>query len=131
VQKAVSSVASKLQQFESGQQDAPEDLVPTPTRRFEDFQSFGDPEPYVSPMDAAQPVRAAPLPPRTPAPAPMQSVGDDIDIYFAEDSGDLIIGDDPADAGEVIAAAPPPLDTGDDNDLLIEPVKRVGCKTSR
>src|SRR5690606_18661322 len=84
VQKAVSSVASKLEQFESGRGPATaEPTIPTPTRRQEDHQSFDrsnfpafdtttdsfdlsnpEPQPYVSPHDAAQPVRAAPLPPR-------------------------------------------------------------------
>src|SRR4029079_8102796 len=70
VQKAVSSVANKLEQFESAH-DGPThqllDDIPTPSRRFDDFSGFGEPE--ASPMDAAQPVRAAPLPPRTDATA--------------------------------------------------------------
>src|SRR5690606_37210298 len=82
VQKAVSSVASKLEQFESGQEPlgpptpqapAPE-IIPTPARRAGDFD-FPDfdeaaPEPHVSPMDAAQPLRAGPLPPTQPFAAP-------------------------------------------------------------
>ena len=69
MQKAVSSVASKLEQFESSQ-PAQAELALTPQRRSHDFADFGDaPSPYVSPMDAAQPVRAAPLR-RHAAPAP-------------------------------------------------------------
>lgn len=94
VQKAVSSVASKLERYESSH-DAVDlaplaDAIPTPSRRQEDFPIFGDieeTEPFVSPMDAAQPTRAAPLPPRTPAP---QHVSDDDDIYFSEPIDDLL-----------------------------------------
>ena len=85
VQKAVSSVANKLEQFESAH-DSPThqmlDEIPTPSRRFDDFSGFGEPEP--SPMDAAQPTRAAPLPPRAET-APTITPHHDDDIYFAED----------------------------------------------
>jgi localization factor PodJL len=146
VQKAVSSVASKLEQFESERPDGPrpQEVIPTPARRMDDFPSFGDdpvdsfnlsnpePQPYVSPRDAAQPVRAAPLPPRPQ----LHEAPNDHDIYFAEetDIDDLLVDDtgeepftppeyksievspeddlmieDPA-AEEVSAVAPPPLD---------------------
>ncbi|GAN00446.1 TPR repeat, SEL1 subfamily [alpha proteobacterium U9-1i] len=86
VQKAVSSVASKLEQFNSAQpvrhEPVGEDVVPTPSRRFSDFDAFGDvveeEDDYVSPMDAAQPVRAGPI-------APPPHAHDDDDIYFADD----------------------------------------------
>ncbi|MBL8544722.1 MAG: SEL1-like repeat protein [Hyphomonadaceae bacterium] len=103
VQKAVSSVATKLEQFESerGGSTAAEPLyepAPTPSRRFDDFPSFGDdlgdaidltgdPEPYVSPRDAAQPLRAGPLPPTpqlTPNTPPVLQTASDDDIYFEE-----------------------------------------------
>ncbi len=95
VQKAVSSVATKLEQFENAHEPtaahAPvADAIPTPARRHEDFPIFGDieeTETYVSPMDAAQPMRAAPLPPRAPAPQPAAS---DDDIYFSEEIDDLL-----------------------------------------
>jgi hypothetical protein len=77
VQKAVSNVASKLEAFESGRPHSmplQTESFPTPSRRNEDFPSFNDddafslsdpePQPYVSPRDAAQPMRAGPLPPR-------------------------------------------------------------------
>ncbi|MBS0385830.1 MAG: SEL1-like repeat protein [Proteobacteria bacterium] len=103
VQKAVSSVASKLEQFESAH-DAPAleflDEIPTPSRRFDDFPNFGEPAP--SPMDAAQPVRAAPLPPRADAPA-VNAQRDD-DIYFAED--DLVSDAPPSEAGVSMHAEP-------------------------
>lgn len=90
VQKAVSSVATKLQQFESGRD--PGDDIPvgaTPTSRFDDFPVFDEPEPYVSPMDAARPLRAGPLPSAGAAGAPTASESND-DIYFAEDIDDLL-----------------------------------------
>ncbi|MBL8531554.1 MAG: SEL1-like repeat protein, partial [Hyphomonadaceae bacterium] len=120
VQKAVSSVASKLEQFESAQEPhLIDDAIPTPSRRAADFDfpAFGEiaPKPYVSPMDAAQPVRAAPLPPRTPTLVQPEPASD---IYFAEESGDLII-DEPEDSD---IAPPPPVNfvENDENDLLID-----------
>ncbi|MBX9747536.1 MAG: hypothetical protein K2X34_11580, partial [Hyphomonadaceae bacterium] len=98
VQKAVSSVASKLERIESGQEPVARaaaplaDAIPTPTRRYEDFPMFGDleaSEPFVSPMDAAQPVRAAPLPPLS-TPTPPTSSSHDDDIYFSEEIDDLL-----------------------------------------
>jgi len=99
VQKAVSSVASKLERIESGQDSvgtgAPHaDAIPTPARRYDDFPMFGEVEAvdeFVSPMDAAKPVRAAPLPPLSgqQMPAPMAS---DDDIYFSEEIDDLLEG---------------------------------------
>ncbi|MFZ2030729.1 MAG: hypothetical protein WAU68_10505 [Vitreimonas sp.] len=86
VQKAVSSVANKLEQFESAHDSTTHQMleeIPTPSRRFDDFSAFGEPEP--SPMDAAQPVRAAPLPPRPEPAAPTIATHHDDDIYFAED----------------------------------------------
>lgn len=95
VQKAVSSVASKLEQFESERPPGPypqETIPPTPARRIDDLPSFNEDltafdlsspalEPYVSPRDAAQPVRAGPLPPRQPE---AREASND-DVYFAED----------------------------------------------
>jgi localization factor PodJL len=118
VQKAVSNVASKLELFESAQESGGEG-IPTPSRRFDDFPNFGE-EPYVSPMDAAQPLRAAPL---------RQSSFDDgelvqrdaveEDIYFAEDIEDLLAPEAPEDPAETASAEPYEFSSGDD-DLLIE-----------
>ncbi|MGQ0531110.1 MAG: hypothetical protein ACT4OF_00275 [Caulobacteraceae bacterium] len=111
VQKAVSSVASKLEQFESELPSAPrpqEVVPPTPSRRFEDFPSFGDepgdafnfsnlePQPYVSPGDAAAPQRAGPLPSRPQ----LSDAPNEHDIYFAEDVraiDDLLVDDTTAE----------------------------------
>ncbi|MCR6645659.1 MAG: hypothetical protein NVV62_14660 [Terricaulis sp.] len=127
VQKAVSSVASKLEQFESQAGDAKADFASDyaqpPLGRSDDFSAFGAPEPYVAPMDAAQPLRAGPLPPRAPEPAheiappPIDDDSDDLDIYFADESEDLVLaGDGAADGFAPPAAA---FDSGDD-DLLID-----------
>ena len=139
VQKAVSSVASKLEQYESAKDDNPPLAnIPTPSRRMDDFPSFGDdlsdpdPQPYVAPMDAAQPVRAAPLPPvatATPMAAPvLRQTEVDSDIYFAEDIDDLLtddLGEDPFTPDTLDA---PQFDTpiearpivSPDEDLLID-----------
>jgi localization factor PodJL len=127
VQKAVSNVASKLEQFESEMPAGPrpqEIIPPRPARRLDDFPSFGDdepadtfnlsnpePQPYVSPRDAAQPTRAAPLPPRPP----------EDDIYYREDAIDDLLVDD---APEQTLAAPeePVIEFAPDDDLLVETV---------
>ncbi len=110
VQKAVSSVATKLQEYESGREASPAAAMPTPARRYDDFPMFEDsvedapadpapaPAPYVSPADAAQPLRAGPLPPVMP-PAPE-------DIYFAEDDIDDLLADDDDTAPVKTADAP-------------------------
>ncbi|MBC7769621.1 MAG: SEL1-like repeat protein, partial [Phycisphaerales bacterium] len=134
VQKAVSSVASKLQQYESAKDDnTPFASIPTPARRTDDFPSFGgdlsdpSPEPYVSPMDAAQPLRAAPLAPAvtaTPHKAPVLRQPDaESDIYFAEnDIDDLLtddLGEDPFTPDFQIEAKP--IVSLDDDLLIDEP----------
>jgi localization factor PodJL len=126
VQKAVSSVASKLEQYESAHDaNAKQDAIPTPARRYDDysdFVEFGDPEPYVSPMDAAQPLRAGPLTPAAHANSEQAT-------YYAEDDlladDDLISDDFPladsepdslfTEAHDPVSHAPTP-----DDDLLIE-----------
>lgn len=133
VQKAVSSVASKLEQFESAKEDGAPPLaaMPTPARRSEDFPfpSFGDdlsdpePTPYVSPMDAAQPLRAGPLSP-TPTATPhmspvLRQTQSDDDVYFAEDIDDLLTDD----LGEEPFTPPveaKPIELSPDDDLLID-----------
>lgn len=145
VQKAVSSVASKLEEFESGRvpgsaaDSAPTMTIPTPSRRQDDFQSSFDrsnfpsfdatedafdlsdpePRPYTSPHDAAQPVRAAPLPPRTP----VAEVPNDHDIYFAEDNqiDDLLVDDNAADE-QFVPPAYKPIEVSPDDDLLIDDI---------
>ena len=117
VQKAVSNVATKLEQFENAHEPtghAPlADAIPTPARRQADFPIFGDLEdtqPYVSPLDAAQPVRAAPMPPRMPQPTAAED-----DIYFSEEIDDLLEDE----------AALPPIETDDlavDTPFADEPV---------
>jgi localization factor PodJL len=130
VQKAVSSVANKLEQFESAHDSVAHQLrdeIPTPSRRFDDFSGFGEPEP--SPMDAAQPVRAAPLPPRAETPAPVITAHHDDDIYFAEDD---LVADAPsqgtfaAHADDTIEAPPAPEFKSfgsEDDDLLVSDVE--------
>lgn len=137
VQKAVSSVASKLEQFESGRGPATaEPTIPTPTRRQEDHQSFDrsnfpafdtttdsfdlsnpEPQPYVSPHDAAQPVRAAPLPPRPH----LSETPNDHDIYFAEDNqiDDLLVDEDTADE-QFVPPEYKQIEVSPDDDLLID-----------
>jgi len=94
VQKAVSSVATKLQEFESGREEAVG--IPTPARRYDDFPMFDDlveetpVGAHVSPMDAAKPLRAGPLPPTAAHTSNSQATAED-DIYFAEgDVSDLL-----------------------------------------
>ena len=132
VQKAVSSVASKLEQYESAKDDNPPlETIVTPSRRVDDFPSFGErdlsdpePEPYVSPMDAAQPLRAGPLPPMATATPHMQPVlrqePENSDIYFAEDIDNLLTDD----LGEEPFTSDPPIEAREivspDDDLLIE-----------
>ncbi|MGE0740622.1 MAG: hypothetical protein AB7O98_04705 [Hyphomonadaceae bacterium] len=121
VQKAVSSVASKLQQYENAH-DAPQaaepfSAMPTPSRRMDDFPAFDrTPEPYTPP---AEPVRAAPLPPRAAAPV---AVPNDHDIYFAEDANDLL--DDDFVVEDVDDNEPLPefksIEISPDDDLLID-----------
>jgi localization factor PodJL len=140
VQKAVSSVASKLEEFENGHTPAKtaaaEPAIPTPTRRQEDFQSFDrsnfpafdttadsfdlsdpEPQPYVSPHDAAQPVRAAPLPPRPH----LSEAPNDHDIYFAEDNqiDDLLVDEYTADE-QFVPPEYKQIEVSPDDDLLIE-----------
>gem|GEM_PF-1195518 len=122
VQKAVTGVAAKLEQYESAQEalqptTPPFEALSTPHRRFDDFPSFDAPEPpmasaapFVSPLEAAQPTRAGPLAPRP------QTETDD-DLYFADEVDDLMDSE-----GDV---APAPMETKsfevtDVDDLLIE-----------
>lgn len=156
VQKAVSSVATKLDQYEHARENNPPlETIPTPSRRQDDFNSFNRtlsdpaPQPYVSPLDAAQPTRAAPLPPATPQ---LREAPNEHDVYFAEEiddlltddttdddvftpppeyqaieipAGDDLVIDEPAADEPVAAVAPPPQDedtfwSPDDLDLDLE-----------
>lgn len=126
VQKAVSTVASKLEQYESkSDTKPPEDVLPTPARRLtdfattdefitDDFTAFSDPQPYVSPRDAASPVRAGPLAPRTPTPVADDS---DLDIYFADEGETALVGQ--ADEANFAPEAKA-FEIDEDDDLLID-----------
>lgn len=99
VQKAVSSVASKLDRYESGRETGElgnADFLPTPTRRTGDINDFHDidpPEPYVSPAEAAHPLRAGPLPPTPPSSEEFGAHADDdaLDIYFNEPAAEAAV----------------------------------------
>ncbi|MDZ4690573.1 hypothetical protein [Terricaulis sp.] len=132
VQKAVSSVASKLEQYENAHdQGMARETVPTPSRRADDYALLSDPEPspYVSPQSAAQPVRAAPLPPlatATPNAAPvLREAPNEHDIYFAEEVDDLLnddLGEDPF-LPDPVSEAPVesrPIEMAEGDDLVIE-----------
>mgnify|MGYP000033815428 CR=1 FL=1 len=129
VQKAVSSVANKLERYESAQNgdvhgNEPLASIPTPSRRNDDFSGFAaplsnpDPEPYVSPMDQAQPLRAGPLPAATPTVTPkmppvLRETHNDHDIYFAEDADDLLTDSD----------EDPFMPTSDDTPVETKPIE--------
>jgi localization factor PodJL len=153
VQKAVSSVATRLEQFESAHgEDMPEDAIPRPSRRYDDFPRFEEvpedtdaeaapfestaapefkpaeftpePAPYVSPMDAAQLLRAGPLP-RAHADAPaIEETPNEHDIYFAEeiDGVDDLLADMPLDEAEEEPFTPEykSIEISPDDDLLID-----------
>jgi localization factor PodJL len=106
VKKVMTSVASRLEAYESKQDEE----IPTPARRFADVDAFDPPaprQPFISPMEAANPRRAAPLPPTSHSPPPVE-IGLDHDIYFAEDV------EEPASRAAV--QTPPPAD---DNEVVI------------
>ena len=135
VQKAVSSVASKLERYESAHDKGDDEMkLPTPSRRQEDFSHFSnfDPETYISPRDAAQPMRARPLPPsqREEISAPVTEMASDSDIYFAEDIDDLL-SDKPADTDEE-AYVPEykSIEVSPDDDLLIDDVVEEEAETA-
>jgi len=124
VQKAVSSVATRLEQMES-EHETPHDAMPRPSRRFDDLSAFEppartpepvqpapdfasdidfgadleadltvEPDPYVSPMDAAQPLRAGPLPSAQP-PAEDDLITDDLPpLQEAENEHDIYFAED-------------------------------------
>lgn len=121
VQKAVTGVAAKLQEFESVRDPAPASAMPTPARRYDDFPMFDEvadeppaAAPYVSPRDAAQPLRAGPLPPTAQIPASE-------DIYFAEDDINDLLEDDADTAPVPIASAPQPAFNADFGTLAPAP----------
>lgn len=104
VQKAVSSVASKLDRLESTYDvhdlddlapPAPHHAAtPEPEDEFVDFSDFGE---ETSPMDAARPMRAAPLPPlntQTPSDAQAPDYMSSQTRQLIDESG-LIFDDDP------------------------------------
>jgi localization factor PodJL len=119
VQKAVSSVASRLEALEGGKQD---DGATVQERLFSEFGSLETPQkaPAPSPMQEAQPVRAAPIaPPPAAVPEPVLDHHDD-DIYFSDEE-DLVA--EPAQPEPAPAPEPPKLDSaafGDraDDDII-------------
>lgn len=117
VQKAVSNVASKLEQYESAHDTDGSELLDRfqSPRRQDDFGAFGDlaPKPYVSPMDAAQPMRAGPLPPL------QHPAATDDDIYFAEDADDLLADPNLPD-DEPFTPEYKAIEVSPDDDLLID-----------
>jgi localization factor PodJL len=125
VQKAVSNVATKLELFESAHEAAGGGDAVAPSSRFDDFPNFGEaPEPYVSPMDAAQPVRAAPL--RPAADAAGRIAGDD-DIYFAEAADDLLVSDasEATSEDDMFAAPAAPVEFSSDDDFTAPGASRT------
>lgn len=117
VQKAVSSVATKLDRYEHAHDSgpAPEDFIATPSRRIDDVLDFADgDDAYVSPADAAQPMRAGPLPPRGRL--------EDDDIAFDDDVTDAApsLFEDGVPAASFAGAdwTPPPLP--DAEDLILD-----------
>jgi localization factor PodJL len=129
VQKAVSSVASKLDQYETQIDPAPSSSErPAPPLSFEDLEQYVDllddeppPVATATPDEAASAVFDS-------APAPTQEVAtptiaQDDDIYFSEIDDDLLIEDAPTEtpiASTDDALPPPPPATSADDDLLAE-----------
>ncbi|MDX2277792.1 MAG: hypothetical protein NW206_20255 [Hyphomonadaceae bacterium] len=125
VKKAMTSVASRLEAYESSHDEE----MPTPARRFSDMDAFDAapplyaPQPYVAPMEAAKPLRAGPLPPAAaptlpPEPEATADSAHHDDIYFAEDVEEYTPSPELAEAaglvvaeiGDTDAYAPAPLD---------------------
>jgi localization factor PodJL len=119
VQKAMSSVASKLDRFESGRDfgDEPDASTPFARQGGDEPADYTDPYvTYVSPRDAARPLRAGPLTPPAPAADPGSAEAEeDLDLYFSEHDEAPVRGAE---------TPPPPLDFGGnlDDDLLVEDV---------
>lgn len=114
VKKAMSSVASRLGAFETSKD---EEEIPNPTRRFGDFDAFETSAPYVSPLDAAQPRRAGPLPVAAPpAEPPSVAAAHDDDIYFAE-ATEAVVDASPAPPTSTESA---PLQLPDEDSFLAE-----------
>jgi localization factor PodJL len=113
VQKAVSSVATKLDRYEHAHDadaDTP-DYIPSPARRAEDrgddIVAFDDGDLYVSPMDAAQPARAGPLPPTRHTPPPF-------DDEIVEDASASIFEEPNEARADPLDWTPPPLPEAED-----------------
>jgi localization factor PodJL len=134
VQKAVSSVATKLDQIESAHEHAhdPLDHYPASPRAHDDFSAFGELEPAASPMDVAKPVHAGPLPPFSPRVSdPVPPPAEDDDLYL-EDNANAVaapaLDADVFDTPEAEQSTPPmppapefkSFGTSDDDDLLVE-----------
>lgn len=116
VQKAVASVAAKLEQFESSRSEA----TPAPANRFDDFADFADFGPTPSHAEpAAAPLHTAPLAPNA-APV-LRQTPEEPDVHAAEDFEETLIeqsGDTPfapadgfADPQEDLPVGQPGIDT--------------------
>jgi hypothetical protein len=109
--------------------------IPTPTRRqvpVDDFElpafdetedafnlSDPEPQPYAVAADAAQPMRAAPLPPLH-AVAVLREQPNDHDIYFAEEIDDLLPSIRTTPLMSVCPAGIKSIEISPDDDLLID-----------
>ena len=117
MKSVMSSVASRLEALQSRD----EDIIPTPSRRDGDFGSGFNDEPYISPRDAAQPLRAGPLPP-TKAAQP-SIVAPEHDIYFAEEiEGDAAPAPPPMPEAEAPSIETKSFAISDDDDLIVDDV---------
>jgi localization factor PodJL len=128
VQKAVSGVASKLEQYET-QIDPPPPSTerPAPPMSFEELEQYVDllddepaPAAAITPDDAAGVVFDAP-----PAPAPevaAPAIAQDDDIYFSEIDDDLLIEDAPVAQANAPLSEPVPAAAADDDLLAEDPI---------
>jgi localization factor PodJL len=112
VQKVVSDVASRLENLENRSEPFADAASPRAASSFDAATAFAsDPynakpyapetaaDPYVSPMQAAQPARAGPIahtpiPPAAPIPPSMSFPTPDSDIEAVEEEGDIYFADD-------------------------------------
>lgn len=127
VQKAVSSVASKLEQYETKIDPQPSASDrPAPPMSFDDLEDYIDLlENDAPPQDAAGSsiVSLSPsLPEEATPPAELATptVATDDDIYFTETDDDLLIEDEPGSAVAPSSAAAPAATLAADEDILAD-----------
>ncbi len=128
VQKAVSSVASKLEQYET-QIDPPPPASdrPAPPMSFEDLEDYVDLLEDVPPRQIAE-TDAAPaaIQDETTGPVEMAAptIATDDDIYFTEIDDDILAEDGPAVSAELSPAAEPaaPVPAIDEDILAEDPI---------